>query len=58
MSILEDIIVKILAAVIIGILSWLSLTTMKNEQSLQLIEYKLDQNNIILQDLYTSKKDK
>jgi len=48
----------LITALIIGAVSWLFLTTLENSKSLKLIEYKLDQNNMILQNLYESKKDK
>ena len=49
---------KIITALVVGGISWLVLTTVETKEHLKLIEYKLEQNNKILQDLYDTKKDK
>ncbi len=49
---------KIVSSLVIMGISWMVYTTVETKGHLRLIEYKLDQNNIILQNLYETKQNK
>ena len=55
---MSEFIQKILISLIVTGISWLVYTTVETKEHIKLIEYKLEQNNKILQDIYESKKDK
>jgi hypothetical protein len=46
---------KIITSLIVAGVSWLVYTTVETKEHIKLIEYKLEQNNKILQDLYETK---
>ena len=49
---------KILIPLIVSGITWIVYETVEHEKQLTLIQYQLEQNNKILQDLYEIKKDK
>ena len=54
---MSDIIQKILVSLITAGISWMIYTEINHEKQIGIINYQLQQNNIILQDLYEIKKD-
>ncbi len=55
---ISDLINKILSAAVVAGVSWLLVTTINHRTELKLMDYKLDQLNIVLQDIYETKEKK
>ena len=55
---MQDIVSKILISLIVAGVSWLVYTTVEMKGDIKVIKYQLNTNNIVLQDIYETKKDK
>ncbi len=53
-----DIIQKVMVSLIVAGVSWLVYTTVEIKSEIKLINYKIDVNNKVFQDIYETKKDK
>ena len=54
---MEDIIKKITTTLVVAGISWMVYTTVEIKSEMKLMNYKLEANNYVLQDIYESKKD-
>ena len=55
---IKDYLKEIITSLIVAAISWMVYTEVQHEKQIALIQYQLDQNNKVLQDIYDTLKDK